>query len=332
MRKTLISVRRWYGGSTIIISLGAMTGVVIKSTGSWYDVHTDAGETVPCRLKGVFRLEETKDTNPLTVGDRVTVDNEDGDWMISEIAERRNYIVRASPKHKGARQILAANVDQCLLIVTMANPRTSTGFIDRFLLTAEAYHIPTHIVFNKQDILDPKGLKKQQYVTDIYNNIGYPVHLASTYTSQGIDELRELLRDKTTLVAGHSGVGKSSLLNKLDPALDLRTTDISRITGKGMHTTTFAEMHYLDFGARIIDTPGVREFGLMHFLPEEISHYYVEMREFIPQCRFNNCLHDNEPGCAVKQAYLDGSISEERYINYLTIMADYKANYKHWEE
>lgn len=309
-----------------------MTGVVIKSTGSWYEVRTDAGETISCRLKGVFRLDETRDTNPVTVGDRVTVSDEDGDSMITEIAERQNYIVRASPKHKGARQILAANLDQCLLIVTMANPRTSTGFIDRFLLTAEAYHIPTHIVFNKQDILDPKGLKKQQYTTDIYASIGYGVHLASTYTGQGMDGLRDLLRDKTTLVAGHSGVGKSSLLNKLDANLDLRTTDISRITGKGMHTTTFAEMHYTDFGARIIDTPGVREFGLMHFLPEEISHYFVEMRAYIPQCRFNNCMHDNEPGCAVKQAYLDGQIAEERYINYLTIMADYKANYKHWEE
>ncbi|MBS1624460.1 MAG: ribosome small subunit-dependent GTPase A [Bacteroidetes bacterium] len=309
-----------------------MEGVVIKSTGSWYDVRTQAGETVPCRLKGVFRLDESKDTNPLTVGDRVTVENEDGDWMITQIAERQNYIVRASPKHKGARQLLAANVDQCLLIVTMASPRTSTGFIDRFLLTAEAYHIPTYLVFNKQDILDPKGLKKQQYVTDMYARIGYPVHLVSTYTDQGIDELKDLLRNKTTLVAGHSGVGKSSLLNKLDPRLELRTTDISRITGKGMHTTTFAEMHFTDFGAQIIDTPGVREFGLMHFLPEEISHYYVEMRQYIPLCRFNNCMHDNEPGCAVRQAYLDGKIAEDRYINYLTIMADYKANYKHWEE
>ncbi len=308
-----------------------MTGTVVKSTGSWYEVHTDSGETVSCRLKGVFRLDESKDTNPVTVGDKVTLEKEENDWMIGQIYERRNYIVRASPKHKGARQVLAANLDQNLLIVTMANPRTSTGFIDRFLLTAEAYHIPTHIVFNKQDILDPKGLKKQEYVSDIYRSIGYPVYFTSTYTGVGLNEIKELLTDKTTLVAGHSGVGKSSLLNKIDPSLDLRTMDISKVTGKGMHTTTFAEMHYTSFGARIIDTPGVREFGLMHFLPEEISHYYVEMREYIPLCRFNNCMHDNEPGCAVKQAYLDERISEERYINYLTIMADYKANYKHWE-
>jgi ribosome biogenesis GTPase len=308
-----------------------MTGTVIKSTGSWYEVHTEGGETVQCRLKGIFRLDESKDNNPVAVGDVVTIEKDENDWMISWIAERRNYIVRASPKHKGARQILAANVDQCLLIVTMASPRTSTGFIDRFLLTAEAYHIPTHIVFNKQDILDPKGLKKQEFVSDIYQGIGYPVHFSSTYTGLGMTELKDLLKDKTTLIAGHSGVGKSTILNKLDLSLHLRTTDISRLTGKGMHTTTNAEMHYTSFGGRIIDTPGIREFGLMHFLPEEISHYYVEMRELIPQCKFNNCMHDNEPGCAVKLAFLDGKISEERYINYLAIMADYKANYKHWE-
>ena len=309
-----------------------MTGTVIKSTGSWYEVHIDSGETVQCRLKGIMRLDESKDNNPVAVGDMVTVAKEDSDWMISEIAERRNYIVRSSPKHKGARQILAANLDQCLLLVTLASPRTSTGFIDRFLLTAEAYHIPTLIVFNKQDILDPKGLKKQEYVSDIYQSIGYPVYFTSTYTGQGIEQMKELLIDKTTMISGHSGVGKSTFLNKLDPSLGLRTTNVSKLTGKGMHTTTNAEMHYTSFGGRIIDTPGIREFGLMHFLPEEISHYYIEMRELIPKCKFNNCMHDNEPGCAVKQAYLDGRISEERYINYLTIMADYKANYKHWEE
>jgi ribosome biogenesis GTPase len=308
-----------------------MTGTVIKSTGSWYEVHIDGEGTVQCRLKGIMRLDESKDNNPVAVGDIVTVTKEDSDWMIEDIVERRNYIVRSSPKHKGARQILAANLDQCLLLVTMASPRTSTGFIDRFLLTAEAYHIPTLIVFNKQDILDHKGLKKQEFVAGIYQSIGYPVYFTSTYTGEGIEQMKDLLRDKTTMISGHSGVGKSTLLNKLDPSLGLRTTNVSKLTGKGMHTTTNAEMHYASFGGRIIDTPGIREFGLMHFLPEEISHYYIEMRELIPQCKFNNCMHDNEPGCAVKQAYLDGRVSEERYINYLAIMADYKANYKHWE-
>ena len=309
-----------------------MIGTVIKSTGSWYEVHREDGENVQCRLKGILRLDEIRDNNPVAVGDIVTLDKEENDWMIAGISERRNYIVRASPKFKGARQILAANLDQCLLIVTMANPRTSTGFIDRFLLTSEAYHIPTLIVFNKQDILDPKGLKKQEYVSEIYRKVGYSVYFTSTYTGHGIGELKDLLKDKTTMISGHSGVGKSTILNKLDPSLGLRTTNISKLTGKGMHTTTNAEMHYTSSGGRIIDTPGIREFGLMHFLPEEISHYYVEMREFIPLCKFNNCMHDNEPGCAVRQAYLDGRISEERYINYLAIMVDYKANYKHWEE
>jgi ribosome biogenesis GTPase len=309
-----------------------MIGTVTKSTGSWYEVRTESGETLQCRLKGIFRLDESKDNNPVAVGDTVTLTRDESDWMIAEIAERRNYIVRASPKHKGARQILAANLDQCLLIVTMGSPRTSTGFIDRFLLTAEAYHIPTVIVFNKQDILDPKGLKKQEFVSEIYRNIGYRVHFTSAYTGQGIEEMTELIKDKTSMISGHSGVGKSTLLNKVDPALQLRTHDVSKLTGKGMHTTTNAEMHYSSTGGRIIDTPGIREFGLMHFLPEEISHYYVEMRPLIPKCKFNNCMHDNEPGCAVKQAYLDGGIAEERYINYLAIMADYKANYKHWEE
>jgi ribosome biogenesis GTPase len=308
-----------------------MQGIVLRSTGSWYEVRTDEGQTISCRLKGLMRLDETNDTNPVAVGDHVSLTHDTEDWMIESVGGRSNYIVRASPKHKHARQILAANMDQCLLIVTMANPRTSTGFIDRFLLTAEAYHIPTHIVFNKQDIMDPKSQRKQEMVAGMYSAIGYPVHFTSTVSGVGVAEVRELLKDKTTLVAGHSGVGKSTLLNSMDETLNLRTSDISRVTGKGMHTTTFAEMHFATFGARIIDTPGVREFGLMHFLPEEISHYYVEMRPYIPQCKFNNCMHDNEPGCAVKQAYMDGHIAEERYINYLTIMADYRANYKHWE-
>ena len=309
-----------------------MNGIVLKSTGSWYEVHTDMGDTITCRLKGIFRLDDSKDTNPIAVGDVVTVACEEGDWMITNIAERQNHIVRASPKHKGARQIIAANIDQCILIVTMANPRTSTGFIDRFLLTAEAYHIPTHIVFNKQDAIDPKAAKKQEFVAQIYRSIGYPVHLVSAITGQGIAEFKTLLTHRTSLVAGHSGVGKSTLLNAIEPRLNLRTTQISKITAKGMHTTTFAEMFLLPLETKIIDTPGVKEFGLMHFLPTEISHYYVEMRDYIPQCKFNNCLHDIEPGCAVRQAYQDGKIAEERYVNYLTILADYKANYKHWEQ
>lgn len=311
-----------------------MKGTVIKSTGSWYEVKNTEGEVVKCRLKGIFRLDESKhkDSNPIAVGDRVILERgETDDWTIAEIEERENYILRSSPKHKGARQIIAANIDQVLLIVTMANPRTSTGFIDRFLLTAEAYHIPTVIIFNKQDLLDVKTQKKQDYVASIYQNIGYKTLFVSALNREHIDEVKEQMKDKTSLVSGHSGVGKSTLMNAVESTLNLRTTDVSRITGKGMHTTTFAEMYPLAFGGSVIDTPGIREFGIMDFKPEEISHYYVEMREVLNDCKFNNCLHENEPGCAVKKAYQDGKIAEERYINYLNIMLDYKASYKHWE-
>lgn len=310
-----------------------MDGIVIKSTGSWYEVKAADGSILHCRLKGVFRLDESKDTNPVAVGDKVAVireASEDG-WVIEAIYTRNNYIVRSSPKHKGARQIIAANLDQCVLVVTMGNPRTSTGFIDRFLLTAEAYHIPTVLVFNKQDMLDVKGKKKQEYVSEIYKRIGYKVLFVSALERQHLEEVRALLKDKTSLIAGHSGVGKSTLLNAMQPAFNLRTEGISKITGKGMHTTTFAEMHFLDFGGAVIDTPGVREFGLMDFNPEEISHYYIEMREALKHCKFNNCVHENEPGCGVRKAYEEGKISEERYVNYLSIMNDYRANYKHWE-
>lgn len=312
-----------------------MKGVVIKSTGSWYDVLTENGDVLKARLKGVFRLDESKekDSNPVAVGDNVTMEQGENDetYTIKEIEERRNYIVRTSPKHKGARQIIAANMDQCLLIATMANPRTSMGFIDRFLITAEAYHIPAIIVFNKQDLLDVKTKSKQHHVAGIYSRIGYKTVFTSAETGEGLEELKGLLKNKTTLVSGHSGVGKSSLLNLLEPELDLRTGEISKFSGKGMHTTTFAEMHLLDNGARVIDTPGIREFGLLDFKPEEISHYYIEMRELLTECKFNNCLHENEPGCAVKKAYEDGRIAEERYVSYLNIMTDYKNNYKHWE-
>ncbi|MBK8660069.1 MAG: ribosome small subunit-dependent GTPase A [Bacteroidetes bacterium] len=313
-----------------------MKGVVVKSTGSWYDVRTEQNELIKCRLKGIFRLDESKekDSNPVAVGDRVSIHKADSDdgWMIAAIEERENYIVRSSPKHKGARQIIAANLDQCMLIVTMANPRTSTGFIDRFLMTAEAYHIPAILVFNKQDMLDAKTKRKQDMVSQIYANIGYPTLFVSALNHENIAAVQEAIRHKTTLVSGHSGVGKSTLMNAIQPGLNLKTLEISKFSGKGMHTTTFAEMHALDIGGSIIDTPGIREFGIMDFKPEEISHYFIEFRDLIPQCKFNNCLHENEPGCAVKKAYQEGRISEERFVNYLNIMLDYKANYKHWDK
>ena len=312
-----------------------MKGVVIKSTGSWYEVKAENGEVIKCRLKGLFRLDESKDkdSNPIAVGDKVTINSAEGDesWMIEAIEPRENYIVRVSPKHKGARQIIAANLDQAMLIVTMANPRTSTGFIDRFLVTAEAYHIPTTLVFNKQDMLDEKSKKKQDWVADIYKKIGYNVLFVSAVQPETLAVVKAGLKDKTTLIAGHSGVGKSTLLNAIQPSLNLRTEQISKMHAKGMHTTTFAEMHFLDFGGAVIDTPGVKEFGILNFKTEEISHYFIEMREVLNNCKFNNCVHEKEPGCSVRQAYYDGKISEERYVNYLGILNDYRANYKHWE-
>lgn len=310
-----------------------MKGVVTKSTGSWYEVKAENGEFIKCRLKGLFRLDESKDSNPIAVGDKVTIGRSEGDdtWMIDYREERTNYIVRVSPKHKGARQIIASNMDQAMLIVTMANPRTSTGFIDRFLLTAEAYHIPTILVFNKQDMLDGKAAKKQEYVAGIYQNIGYKTLFVSALKIENLETLKAQLKDKTTLIAGHSGVGKSTLMNAIQPNLNIRTEEISKIHAKGMHTTTFAEMHFLDFGGRVIDTPGIKELGILDFKTEEISHYFVEMRAVLNNCKFNNCMHEKEPGCAVRQAYYDGKISEERYVNYLGILTDYRANYKHWE-
>ncbi len=312
-----------------------MKGIVVKSTGSWYEVRTEENETISCRLKGIFRLDESKekDSNPVAVGDKVIIEKEDSgeDWMITTIETRENYIVRASPKHKGARQVIAANIDLSLLVVTMANPRTSSGFIDRYLLAAEAYHIPTHLVFNKQDQLDAKTLKKQNAIAEQYQKIGYTTHFVSALTGENIEAIRTLLKDKTVLIAGHSGVGKSSLMNALEPGLNLRTHAISRIMGKGMHTTTFAEMHFTSFGARVIDTPGIREFGVLSLQAEEVSHYFLEMRPFLVQCKFNNCLHENEPGCAVKTAYQEGKISEDRYGNYLNILYDIQHGLKHWE-
>jgi ribosome biogenesis GTPase len=312
-----------------------MKGVVVKSTGSWYEVKSENGDVIKCRLKGIFRLNDAseKDSNPVAVGDKVEVEIGVGDdtWMITAIQPRDNYIVRSSPKHKGARQIIAANLDQVLLIVTMANPRTSTGFIDRFLVTAEAYHVPTVIVFNKQDTLNAKTKSKQDYVSSIYQKVGYKTCFVSALKQDNLEELKNMMKGKTSLIAGHSGVGKSTLLNAIQPELDLKTVSISKITGKGMHTTTFVEMHFLDFGGSIIDMPGIREFGLTEFKPEEISHYFIEMRAVLNNCKFNNCMHENEPGCAVRKAFEEGKISEERYASYLGILADYRANYKHWE-
>ncbi len=308
-----------------------MQGIVLKSTGSWYVVRIPSGEVVNCRLKGKIRLLELNTTNPIAVGDVVETENEDTEIVISKIYDRKNYIVRESPKKKYARHIIAANIDQLFLIVTIASPRTSTGFIDRFLMTAEAYHIPASIIINKQDTYDDIELEKQAEMVEIYESIGYPCHLVSAINTDHIQLLEKLLNHKITLFSGHSGVGKSTLINAFNPLLDLRVGEISNKHDKGIHTTTFAEMIVLDENTYIIDTPGIKEFGIMNFELEEIGQYFREIKERMNDCQFNNCLHIDEPNCAVKEAVEQGKIHSERYFNYVSILEGYKENFNYWE-
>ncbi len=301
-----------------------MEGVVVKSTGSWYSVKTENGNVLECRLKGKFKLENLKTTNPIAVGDHVIVDTSDGDTVITDWYERKNYITRESPRHEHARHIIAANLDQACLVATISQPRTSTGFIDRFLITAEAFHIPAFIIINKQDVYAEKELKKQQELLNIYTMADYEVITASAITGLNMELLKEKLKDKVTLIAGHSGVGKSTLVNAISSSLKLKTGDISRKHEKGMHTTTFAEMHELDFGGNIIDTPGIKEFGIIDLLPEEVGQYFKEFQSYLSKCRFNNCLHYDEPDCAVMDAVEAGKIHPERFKNYINILEDSK--------
>ncbi len=301
-----------------------MKALVYKSTGSWYTIKTATGEVYNARIKGKFKIDaDIKSTNPLTVGDEVTFELEEGAEdaaIITHISERRNYINRQSPSHKYQHHIIAANIDQTLLVCTLREPRTSRGFIDRFLVTAEAYHVPAVLIFNKSDLHREKEQHIFEEWREAYESIGYKVVLISAEKNENIQIVQELLKDKTSLISGHSGVGKSSLINAILPSFDLKTQAVSGWSGKGMHTTTFAEMFDLPFGGRIIDTPGIREFGLVDIPKQELSHYFPEMRELISGCQFNNCLHINEPGCAIKQAVAEGRIYEERYISYFNIL------------
>lgn len=300
-----------------------MKAVVYKSTGSWYVVKNEAGDFYNARIKGKFKLDEITSSNPVAVGDVVEANLEDTaeeNLIIHEIHQRKNYITRQSPHNKRLHHIVAANLDQSILLATIKQPRTSTGFIDRFLVASEAYHVPAVLVYNKSDLYSAKDMAKFEQVKEVYQEIGYPVYLISVSKGEGIDEIRELLKDKITLISGHSGVGKSSFINEIFPEKSLKTREVSGWSGKGMHTTTFAEMFDLDFGGKIIDTPGMREFGLMDFEKQELSHYFVEMKALIHDCRFNNCLHVEEPGCAVKAAVEDGKIHLERYFSYLNIL------------
>jgi len=305
-------------------------GRVLRSTGSWYLVRLDDGKRMDCRVKGKFRLEEEEITNPVAVGDEVMVELEDNGQtaIIDEILPRNNYISRQSPRQKQTRHIIAANIHQALLIATISQPRTSTGFIDRFLLTSEAFGIPAHLILNKQDILTGKDFKKQEEVVKIYRQTGYPVHLISARSASNVEKIKSLMGGKTTLLSGHSGVGKSTLINAIHPELTLRTGNISEFSQKGKHVTTFAEMMELPFGGYVVDTPGIKEFGLLDVEPNEVSHYFREMRGLLNGCKFNNCLHVNEPKCAVKQALEEGKIPEERYKNYLNILEDCEAEKK----
>jgi len=303
--------------------LAAMKATVYKSTGSWYIVKDETGQFRNARMKGVMKLDDITSTNPVAVGDKVDIELQtdiENAAMIIDINDRHNHINRQSPRHKHQQHIVASNLDQSLLLATLKEPRTSQGFIDRFLLASEMYHVPPVIVFNKSDLYKNKEMQKYEKWKDMYTAVGYHVFLISAEKQEGIEEVKTLLKDKTTLLSGHSGVGKSSLLNVLFPEMNLKTQDVSGWSGRGQHTTTFAQMYDLPFGGKIIDTPGMREFGLVDIEKQEVSHYFPEMRDRLNNCQFNNCLHYNEPGCAIKEAVNNGEIHEDRYISYLGIM------------
>lgn len=284
-------------------------------------VKGDDDVVIPCKIKGKFRIKGIKTTNPVAVGDHVVFHKMPGEdtGLITGIGERKNYIIRKATRLSKVSQIIAANIDQLLLMVTMAFPRTSPGFIDRFLVTAEAYHIPAILIFNKYDIYTGKEKKRMEEFREIYTDAGYPCLVISATTGYGFDELKDVMSDKISLLSGNSGVGKSTMINKLEPDLDLKVMEISAYHEKGQHATTFAEMHQLSFGGSIIDTPGIREFGLIDFDKKEVAERFPEFRRYMHNCRFSNCLHINEPGCAVKEALEDGQISESRYKSYLKI-------------
>lgn len=301
-----------------------MEGIVIKSTGSWYLVQTKDGILHNCKIKGSFKTQGIKSTNPLAVGDQVAfikIRDEDV-GLISKIHPRRNYLIRKATKLSSRSHIIAANIDYAVLIISLVFPRTSSGFIDRFLLTAEAYHIPSILVFNKIDLYNKEVEEQLEEWMKTYQKIGYPCLALSAKKKIGIEPLIDLIKGKTNLFSGHSGVGKSALVNALQPGLKIKIGDVSESNLKGTHTTTFAEMHPLDFGGYIIDTPGIKGFGLIDFEPEEVPGYFPEMRTIASKCKFNNCTHTHEPGCAVIQAVEEGRIAKSRYTNYLAIIQD----------
>ena len=300
-----------------------MTGLVIKNTGSWYTVKTDEGQTIECKIKGNFRLKGIRSTNPVAVGDRVViVRNAEETAFITDIEDHRNYIIRKSPNLSKQSHIIAANVDQAFLVVTVNYPQTSTTFIDRFLASAEAYRVPVVLVFNKTDILSAEELEYQRMMIHLYETVGYECRAVSAVSASVESDLRPLLENRITLFSGNSGVGKSTLLNRLIPGLNLRTARISEAHNTGMHTTTFSEMLPLPYGGWAIDTPGIKGFGTFDMEPEEICGYFREIFKFSKDCRFRNCTHTHEPGCAVRRAVEEHYISESRYNSYLSMLED----------
>jgi ribosome biogenesis GTPase len=304
-----------------------LNGTVIRSTGSWSTVMLQDGRIVECRLRGQYRIKGLRTTSPISVGDKVVVrlEADENAGVIDKIQERKNYIIRKSVNLSKEAHIIASNVDQALIIATVHQPRTSFGFIDRFLCTSEAYNIPASVILNKLDLNQSKKLSElQENYVNCYGSIGYPVFAVSALDGTGIDNLKDWMKDKVTLVAGHSGVGKSTFINALVPDLDLKTSEISEMHNKGTHTTTFAEMFPLPHGGYIIDTPGIKEFGMIDMDIYEVSHYFPEIFSLSSNCKFNNCVHRNEPGCAVLAALEENAIPESRYSSYISILESVK--------
>ena len=301
-----------------------MKGIVIKSTGKWYIVRLEDNRLMDCRIKGKFRLGKLKLTNPIAVGDRVFVEQEKGlqTGMISKLFPRENYVLRQSTRKKHYMHLLAANIDQAFVIVTIQNPMLKPGFIDRFLLTTESHNIPSYIIVNKADIYTKDDQLIQKGLADLYEQIGYPTILVSAHTGEGIDTLKSLLKDKVTLLSGHSGVGKSSIINSIQNDLEITTQEISDYSGKGMHTTTFSQMYPLEQGGFIIDTPGIKEMGFINMEPMDVAHNFGEIFDCSEHCKYADCLHVNEPNCAVKEAVESGAISILRYQSYLSVLED----------
>ncbi len=309
-----------------------MKGTVYKSTGSWYTVKSEAGTFYPCRIKGKFRIQEIKSTNPVAVGDKVEFETDTQDQeevgLITKILDRQNYIIRKSVKLSKQTHIIAANIDQVFLLVTLKNPKTYTVFIDRFLATAEAYSIPAILLFNKIDECSEEELTEVVKLAEVYRAINYTCLLISAITGEGVEEVKELMVGKTNMFAGNSGVGKSTLINRIAPELDLRTTETSEMHMQGQHTTTFAEMYDLDFDAQIIDTPGIRGFGMVDMDADEIGDYFPELFALKGECKFNNCLHLQEPKCGVKEALEEGKIALSRYNSYVQMITGEDDTYR----